>query len=372
MRAIALTLFIGFLAGFLMIEAFLRYDDYSSLAQDYTYHHWDGRDRRVMATAEDIADPRHDVVFLGDSMVAGVNCGREQNLVGQFETAMRHVAPNHKAINLGSANTSVFAYLDQLQGYHTGVGAPAGVIVMLYTNDADVIEPRMCPVIDVIKRADNLSTSEKKEIVDFCDSVVLGTPASSQPVSTFSIGGPVDRWFHGVSYAYRFIRGAMVMLAGSLGDGEPVGRLRYPGLWSNAESLEMRLITVGIEAIKAHADQNGTPLMIAFYPPVEFLSKDNPSYAATEIASNELRERFAVPVFNGFEAYFDDPRASRNMSRSLTDAHPSCLGHQILAEWLVEKFGETGGFENPSSIAQPASASNDTVVIVEPADQLVD
>lgn len=367
MRAIALALFIGFLAGFSMIEAFLRYDDYSSLAVDYTYHHWDGRDRRVMATAEDIADPRHDVVFLGDSMVAGVNCGREQNLVGQFETAMQHVAPSHKAINLGSANTSVFAYLDQLQGYQTGVGTPAGVIVMLYTNDADVIEPRMCPVVDVIMRATNLSTSEKEEIVEFCDGIVPGLPAPSEPTSTFSIGGPVDRWLHGTSYAYRFIRGAMAMLAGSLVSDEPVGRLRYPGLWSNAESLEMRLIIAGIEAIKAHADRHGNPLMIAFYPPVEFLSKDNPSYAATEIASDLLRERLGVPVLNGFEAYLNDPRANRNMSRSLTDAHPSCLGHQILAEWLVERFGEIGGFESPSVVAQPTSSSRDTVLNVDPA-----
>ncbi len=367
MRAIALALCIGFLASFLIIEAYLRFDDHSSLAVDYVYHEWDGRDRRVMATAEDLADPREAVVVLGDSMVAGINCGREQNLVGHFSTAMQAVASDYKAINLGSANTSVFAYLDQLRGYEAGIGAPAGVVVMLYTNDADVIEPRMCPAVDVIERAENLSTSEKAEIVAFCESVVPGETAPGPSASVFSIGGPVDTWLHGTSYAYRFFRGSMAVFAGLLGGGEPIGRLRYPGIWSDADSLEMRLITAGMEEIKALADRHGSPLLVAFYPPVEFLSKNNPSYAATEIARKELGGHLGVPVHNGFEAYFDEPRASRNMSRSLTDAHPSCLGHQILAEWLVQKYDEIGGFERSPAIAQPALTSDETAVVISPS-----
>ena len=367
MRAIALALCIGFTAGLLLIEAYLRFDDHSSLAVDYIYHEWDGRDRRVMATAEDLVDPREAIVVLGDSMVAGVNCGRELNLVGHFASVMAPLAPDYKAINLGSANTSVFAYLDQLRGYEAGMGAPAGIVVMLYTNDADVIEPRMCPAVDVVERADNLLAWEKAEILEFCKSVVPGKPETGRTASVFSIGGPVDSWLHGTSYAYRFFRGSMVMLAGFLGDGEPIGRLRYPKIWSDSESLEMRLIMAGMEEIKALADRHGIQLMVAFYPPVEFLSKNNPSYAATEIARKELGRHLGVPVHNGFEAYFDEPRASRNMSRSLTDAHPSCLGHQILAEWLVEKYDEMGGFERAPAVAQSSSTSDETLVVTSPA-----
>lgn len=367
MRAMVLTLFIGFLIGFSMIEAYLRFEDYSPLAVDYVYHEWDGRDRRVMATAEDLEDPGKAIVVLGDSMVAGVNCGREQNLVGHFARAMQPIAPDFKAINLGSANTSVFAYLDQLQGYETGIGAPSGVIVMLYTNDADVIEPRMCPVADVVERAGNLSAEEKDEIRAFCEEVVAGQPSTNGSASWFSIGGPVDRWLHGVSYAYRFFRGVAVVVAGSLRDGEPIGRLRYPGIWSNPEGLEFRMITTALQEIRALADGHDSPMMVAFYPPVEFLSKDNPAYAATEIAARELGSRLGVPVLNGFGAYLDDPRASRNMSRSLTDAHPSCLGHQILAEWLVKKFEEIGGFEGAPAVAAPSLVSDDTASIAAPS-----
>lgn len=360
MRAIALTLLIGFLAGTLMIEAFLRFDDYSALAVDYVYHEWDGRDRRVMATAEDLADPRKAIVVLGDSMVAGINCGREQNLVGHFANAMQPIAADFKAINLGSANTSVFAYLDQLQGYEAGVGAPAGVIVMLYTNDADVIEPRMCPIIDVIERIESISASEKADIREFCRDAVIGQPASKEK-SWFAIGGPVDAWLFGASYAYRFFRESLALLAVELDGGEPVGRLRYPGLWSDADSFELRMIAAGMQEIKALADRHDIPLMVAFFPPIEFLSKDNPMYEASEIAGRELKNRLGIPVLNGFDAYLDDARASRNMSRSLTDHHPSCLGHKILAEWLVRKFEEVGGFDasppqaDPAKLAQPAS-----------------
>ncbi|MDH3662362.1 MAG: hypothetical protein OEU92_20425 [Alphaproteobacteria bacterium] len=361
MRAIALTLLFGFVAGTLMIEAYLRFDDYSALAVDYAYHEWDGRERRVMATAEDLADPRKAIVVLGDSMVAGINCGREQNLVGHFAHAMQPIAEGYKAINLGSANTSVFAYLDQLQGYAAGEGPPRGVIVMLYTNDADVIEPRMCPVADVIARAEGLSPSEKADIQDFCKDVVVGQPGSAEAKPWFAIGGPVDSWLHGFSYAYRFFRETFALLAVKLDGGEPIGRLRYPSLWSSPESLEFRLIAAGMQEIKALADRHDIPMMVAFFPPIEFLSKDNPMYEANEIAGRELEDRLGLPVLNGFDAYLGDARASRNMSRSLTDHHPSCAAHQILAEWLVQKFEEAGGFEespssvDPAKLAQPAS-----------------
>ena len=367
MRAMALTLLIGCLAGFLMIEAFLRYDDYSALAVDYVYHEWDGRERRVMATAKDLADPRKAIVIVGDSMTAGVNCGYEQNLVGHFSHTMQPVAADYKAINLGSANTSVFAHLDQLQGYEAGVGAPAGVIVMLYTNDADVIEPRMCPVADVIRQADGFSAEEKAEIQAFCEDAVVGQPAYDDETPWFAIGGPVDTWLYGSSYAYRFFREALAVLAVSFGGDEPVGRLRYPGLWSDADSLEFRLIAKGMEEIKAFADRHDIPLMVAFYPPIEFLSKDNPMYEASEIAGRRLEDRLGVPVLNGFDAYLDDPRATTSMARSLTDHHPSCLGHQILAEWLVEKFDAAGGFEARPANADPALSASNPAWVAQPA-----
>ncbi|MEZ5933370.1 MAG: hypothetical protein R3F54_15750 [Alphaproteobacteria bacterium] len=348
MRATAFTLLVGFLAGFSMIEAYLRFDDYSAHAVDYAYHEWDGRTRRVMATAEDLADPRQAIVFLGDSMLAGIKCGPALNLAGHFSHAMHEVAPGYKAINLGSANTSVFAYLDQLQGYEAAEGTPAGVIVMLYTNDIDVIEPRMCPVADVIERADALSPEEKAGIRRFCAGIVPGEPAASGSTSWFSIGGPVDRWLHGVSYGYRFFREASAQLAVGFSGDETIGRLRYPGLWSDLNSLEFRLIDIGLQAIRARVRRDAIPMMVAFYPPVEHLSVDNPMYPATERAGSELERRLGVAVLNGFDAYLDDPRASRNMTRSLTDAHPSCLGHQILAEWLMRKFDDIGGFDGPS------------------------
>ncbi len=365
MRAIILTMFCSCLVGALMIEAYLRFDDYSALAADYVYHEWDGRERRVMATTDDLADPRKPIVVLGDSMVAGINCGREQNLVGHFAQAIQPIVADYKAINLGSANTSVFAYLDQLQGYVAGEGAPAGLIVMLYANDTDVIEPRMCPVADVIERADGISNSEKANIRDFCRNAEVGKPAQASAGSWFTIGGPIDRWLHGASYAYRFFRESMAVLAVSLSGNEPIGRLRYPGLWSDPKSLEFRLIASGMQEIKAVADKSGIPMMVAFFPPVEFLAKDNPMYAATEIASRELGGRLDLSVLNGFDAYFGDPRAERNMARSLTDHHPSCLGHQILAEWLVEKFEKAGGFDAPSS-QNPAVATRNPTVFARP------
>ena len=115
------------------------------------------------------------------------------------------------------------------------------------------------------------------------------------------------------------------------------------------------MISAGLKEIKAVADRHGVRLMVAFYPPVEFLSTDNPMYDATEKARQALSDELGMPVLNGFDAYLDNPRAERNMSRSLTDHHPSCAAHQLLAEWLAQKFDELGGFDPQPRIAATAS-----------------
>ena len=340
-----LTLLASIVVGLLMIEAFLRFDDYSALTAAYSYYEWGGRPRRTMVTAEELADPRPPVVVLGDSMVAGVNCGHEQNLVGHFGRAMQPVAAGYKVLNLGSANSSVFAYLDQLQGFVAANGAPAGIIVMLYANDVDVIEPQMCRVAGVIENSDRLTAADKDEVRAFCRAVASEDRDGVGETPWFAIGGPVDRWLYAESYAYRFLRESLARLAFRLGGGEPIGRLRYPALWSDPESREFRLVAAGLSEIKALADRQGIPMMVAFYPPTEFLSRDNPMYQATEAARRELMTRLHLPVLNGFDAYVEDARASVNMARSLTDAHPNCLAHRILAEWLVEKYDAAGGFQ---------------------------
>ena len=350
-RAAFLTILVSVSIGLLMIELFLRYDDYSSLYTGYNYVEWDHRERRIMATAEALDDPRQAILVLGDSMVAGVNCGHEHNLVGQLEQAIQPEASAFKTINLGTANSSVFAYLDQLQGYQTAYGPPAGVILMLYTNDVEVVEPRMCPVIDAFERAENVTPEEKAEARLFCEHAEPGQPANSAPKGWFSIGGPLDAWLHDVSHSHRFFRQAVAKLAFQFAGDEPVGRLRYPALWSDQESPAFRMIEAGLKEIKSVADQHETPLLIAFFPSVEYLSPDNPMYAAAEIAGDNLGAALGLPVLNGFEAFLDDPRAEQNMSRSLTDQHPSCLAHQILAEWLVKRFDEIGGLAPSSDIA---------------------
>ena len=168
MRATVLTVLASLVVGFVLIELYLRFDDYSSLTADYVYHEWEGRERRTMASAEQLADPRETIVLLGDSMVAGVNCGREQNLAGHLETAIEPLAPGYKTINLGTANSSVYAYLDQLLGYEAVHGPPTGLITMLYTNDVEVVEPRMCPVLDIVDRAEGVTPEEKAEARLFC------------------------------------------------------------------------------------------------------------------------------------------------------------------------------------------------------------
>jgi len=338
-----LTMAISVLIGLFMIEFFLRYDDYSSLAVDYDYHIWEQRERRVMASIEKLDDPREAIVVLGDSMVAGVNCGHEQNLVGQFERVIQPKAPEFKAINLGTANSSVYAYLDQLQGYETAYGPPAGLIVMLYANDVEVVEPRMCPVLDAFERADGVTSEEKAEARLFCEHAEFGDSAKSAPKGWFSIGGPLDAWLHKVSYAHRFFRQALSNVAVLVMGDEPIGRMRYPGLWSDDESSAFRMIRAGLLEIEALANKHEIPTLIAFFPSVEHLSRDNPMYEAAETARQSLEAALDLPVLNGFEAFLDDPRAKRNMSRSLTDQHPSCLAHEILAEWLADRFDEIDG-----------------------------
>jgi hypothetical protein len=61
-------------------------------------------------------------------------------------------------------------------------------------------------------------------------------------------------------------------------------------------------------------------------------------YEAVGQAVHHLREQLGLQVYNGYEAFIGNPKADDSMVWSLTNIHPSCDAHAIMADWLVQKL----------------------------------
>ena len=114
--------------------------------------------------------------------------------------------------------------------------------------------------------------------------------------------------------------------------------MRYLEPWIDPTSAEFQGILIALSEIKRLAQIHRIPFVIAFYPNVEDLSGQGEIYEAVGQAVPHLGEQLGLPVYNGYEAFLGNPKADDRMVWSLTNMHPSCAAHEIMADWLVLKL----------------------------------
>ncbi len=329
----ALLTVASLLIGVAVVELFLRMDDSSSAKAEFVSVVLGGRAYELIELPARIESIRNGVVVIGDSFVVGAKCGREENLTGQLARDLGR----DDVINLGMNGTGVFSYARRLQDYIADHGAPRAVIVALYSNDI-AFEAMMCPSATSMLSAGRFSADEAEQIGRFC--AAYDNVDQLINVRGERMGGDVNAFLVKHSYVYRLLREVAAQLVVKAGVSKSFGRAAYPGSWADPDSLAFRVLEYGLRQLVAAARSAGSPLEIVFYPNVENLGTDSTVRAAYEVAAPYLRQALEVPVYSGYEAFIGNPAASGRMAWSLTDSHPSCLAHGIMARWLA---GRTPG-----------------------------
>ena len=315
----------------LVMEIILRLNDYASeIADDIHIYDWNGHKHRVAATPDSMKDPRPAILVVGDSFVVGQKCGYENNLTGHMQSEIEKLEIPYKILNLGSEGTSVFTYLSHVEDFIREHPRPAAIVVVLYSNDIEIFtDPGLC------RYSETLASSVRFPNVKFERETASCRTGQTKERDLFGLGGGIDRTLYRFSYVYRLLRGLIAKVAFTFSD---VGRMRYVEPWTDPDSVEFQGILIALSEIKRLAQIHQIPLVIAFYPNVEDLSGRGEIYEAVGQAVRHLGEQLGLQVYNGYEAFVGNPEADDRMVWSLTNLHPSCDAHGIMADWLVQKL----------------------------------
>lgn len=326
----ALLVLASVLAGMAVVELFLRIDDASGAEGAFAGVTLAGHTYELLEDPARIRDVRNGIVVVGDSFVAGAKCGRDENLTGHLA---RELARGD-VINLGMNGTGAFSYAQRVRDYIAANGAPAAVVVSLYSNDI-AFEAMMCPSVGAMAQSGRFSDDELQRVAEFCAPYANTGPL--EDVRGERVGGNLGVFLNSHSYVYRLLREVSAQFIVATGISKSFGRAAYPGSWGDPGSLGFRLVEYALGDLVAAARTSGSPVAIVFYPNVENLSPESPIARSYAVAASRLRGSLQVPVHSGYDAFAGNPAASGSMVWSLTDPHPSCAAHAIMAHWIAHR-----------------------------------
>jgi hypothetical protein len=315
----------------LVMEVFLWLNDYApERVDDNHIYDWNGHKHRVVANPDNVKDPRPAILIVGDSFVVGSKCGYEHNLTGQMQRAIERLGVSYKVLNFGSDGSSVFTYLSHVEDFIQEHPRPAAIVVVLYSNDIEIFTDRaLCRYSETIASSGRFPNVKLEREIATC------TTGQTKERDLFGLRGGIDRTLYRLSHTYRLLRELIARVAFAFSD---VGRRRYLEPWTDPNSAEFQGLLIALSETKRLAQIHRIPFVIAFYPNVENLSGQGEIYEAVGQAVPHLRERLGLQVYNGYEAFLGNPKADDRMVWSLTDLHPSCDAHEIMADWLVQKL----------------------------------
>ena len=254
---------------------------------------------------------------VGDSFVAGLACAkRQQDLSGHLQ---RLIGDTVEVVNLGVGGKDPSNYIDVLTYFPVRKGDK--VVVVLYDND-----------IHMSRESCELATRQEKNwpvyVPTFCDSLI-----SNRSVPKDEEGF----WRHANQIVKRYK--TFELLKEAIANLPYVSnwlyRSEYVSRWSDFDSEENRWIVSTIPVMKDIAEKRGAQFLLVYYPNTNAISSDD--------RRHKIWLSFIEHVFQTTQIRIDDPypffiqnARRRSMVWSLTDKHPSCDAHSIMAQYLYK------------------------------------
>lgn len=342
MKSINLLLFLmSVLLSLAVFEVVLRIDDWSSSEEKLHSVELNGRIYEFVEDRRKFRAYKNSVIVIGDSFVVGRKCGTAKNITGHLSSILAASSAGHEVINLGRSGTSVFSYYQTLHDVMIEFGTPGAVVVVMYSNDIN-FEPMMCASLYEIVNDSRFTDEDLTLIADYCDAYFDTTDPDGDYVDRVfnlrrpQIGGSLNWLLYSHVYVYRLLREIAAQALDRFILTDDIGRAAHPSQWSDSEGIHFRALQFGLEKIDKAANSIGAPIIYVTYPNVEDLSLESRMSMAYKKAIPVLEETLGDKIFSGYEAFDSNPNFERNMVWSLTDPHPNCTAHEIMADWIAK------------------------------------
>lgn len=307
----ALTVFISFFVGLFFIELFLHFENSSKKYKAFEVKVF----KRVFTTNDDIKvlkNKKNLNIFLGDSFTKGEVCaGSKKDLVSHLNTLQ-----DKHFYNLGIQNGNPIRYVGLLN--HLKFDQLSNVVLVLYFNDIN-LDKSSCYFYEKQK-------SKIKFYPKICD-VLLKSDVDS---SNDSILKKLDNFLENKLKSWLLLREALVNIPFF---NQFYNRSSWVQSFDDAKLEQNKAILNDILFIKENLEKNNVNFYVTYYPDVNYLVSNNRISDVWRSFIQIAIKNYDIKIYNPWE-FFLKNKSSTSMVWSLTDNHPNCDAHLIMAKYI--------------------------------------
>ena len=260
------------------------------------------------------------IIFIGDSFIEGVVCESSNNNCPAHLRDM--VSKDLEVVNLGSGGMNPADYVDWLENLK--IGKEDIVVIALYDNDIH-ISPRNCSQIIRQKIKYNLY------LPSFCkkDSTTKNNIDKSNKTFLNKINNTLKSF-----KVFQLFKESLINIPGLR---KYFYRTNYRDRWTNFQSEENRWITSSIVVMKQIIEAKGGSVHFTYYPNTNNININDPRHDQWLNFVTHLEESKNIYVSDPYP-YFIEKANSSSMVWSLTDKHPNCAAHKIMADHIYNEL----------------------------------
>ena len=271
------------------------------------------------------------VMLVGDSFTAGRNCAaNDENVTGHLErlTGERDL----DLVNLGVDGRDGAHLVEIVEEMRSGVGPGDEMVVILYDNDIHLSE-ETCRLID------RQSTVHGVTKPGLCTAILAG---AAQPLDQDTLLKQLNQRLDEVR-TFNLVKEAAFNIPFLQG---LYTRSTHVSKWEDLDSDEYRWMVDSITLMRGLVEERGADFTLAYYPNINAITAADPRHAIWRTFIDALEDETGITTLDPFP-FFVENTPSTSLVWSLTDKHPNCTAHGLMADFLFETVIEDQVSERP-------------------------
>jgi len=264
-------------------------------------------------TLQKSSKSRH-LFILGDSFTEGIVCAADNANFPSHLSEM--IGADIEVINLGVNGKNTADYVDFLDYFEVVVGDLA--IITLYDNDM-IISERNC---GQIRRQ-----AEKHEVYvpKFCSSEKAFVDKSS--AGLLKVVNKYVKDFKTV----QLLKESAAQVPALQGF---FYRDEYRNSWNDFKAEENKWLRSSLRVMQEQVQRAGGNVIFTYYPNTNNITRDDYRHQIWTRFLDYAEEQDGIKILDPYP-YFVAVAPEKSMVWSLTDKHPNCAAHKIMAEFLM-------------------------------------
>lgn len=305
--------------GFVLFELFLVIENKSRPAEkirvqingnDYYFSKSDST-----VSPLEISKNVRELLVLGDSFTEGEVCAKDNSNFPSYLSKMQK--SEFKVINLGVGGKNTADYVDFLDYFHISQGDVS--LVTLYDNDMHITKKNCEQII-------RQSVNHDVYVPNFCAADETFVDKSDNSLIK-KINNSVEKF-----KTIQLLKELLVQI--------PLlqnyfYRYEFRNAWNEFDSEENKWLRSTLSVMEQQMNKKQGSIIFTYYPNTNNISDEDERHKIWKIFNNYVRKNEGLEILDPYP-YFIKNAPQKNMVWSLTDKHPNCAAHKIMAEFLVD------------------------------------